>query len=113
MAAGYGAMVLDTAKLLNAVHFAEPYIKLVCGYAAHSLGDYFAGRADLSRAYAGWSNFGPVDRYILNSLIIECDYKIGRIGNDEYALKSGHSVAILPILPNCSKVGCHALCWKK
>jgi hypothetical protein len=84
VAAGYAGHVLSQAQLLTPTQMSEPRIQLVCGYAAATLGDYFAARGHLGRATAGRPQLTQLDGFFLDSLLLTCDFHVGRIGADEF-----------------------------
>jgi hypothetical protein len=84
VSAGYAAFIRDNAKLLSPAEHDRPRIRLVCGYASMSLGDYFGGRADLGRALAGRMELSEIDRYFLDAILLECDQRLVRIDDSQY-----------------------------
>ncbi len=83
VAAGHATPVRELIRMLPAPKASEPRVRLVSGYAAHSLGDNFSARADLGRAAMNRASFDAVDRYMLDALLIDCDYCLGRIDTQE------------------------------
>jgi len=83
VAAGHATPVRQLIRMLPASKASEPRVRLVSGYAAHSLGDNFSARAELGRAAVNRDSFNAIDRYMLNALLIDCDYCLGRIDNQQ------------------------------
>ena len=79
VAAGQGAFVINLVRMLPTDRANEPRVRLVAGYAAHSLGEYFTARTDLGRAAMHRMSFTPIDRYMLDALLLDSDYFVGRI----------------------------------
>ncbi len=83
VAAGYATPVRELIRMLPAERASEPRVRLVTGYAAHSLGDNFSARAELGRAAVNRDSFNAIDRYMLDALLNDCDYCLGRIDNQQ------------------------------
>lgn len=81
--AGYAKAVAQWARLIPPRQAAEPAIQLALGYADYKSGDYNAARSHFGQAILGRDQLGQYDRYLLDSLVSECEYRLGRIGDEE------------------------------
>src|SRR5262249_11849591 len=96
VSAGYAPYVQDNTKLLSPAEHDQPRIRLICGYASMSLGDYFGARADLGRALAGRMELSDIDRYFLDAILLECDQKLARIDDNQYRRRRSELEASAP-----------------
>jgi hypothetical protein len=84
---GYGHVIRQWGNLLSRSHQGNPVVQFTLGYAEYSLGSYFAARNHLGRALPGRSTLSDFDKYFLDSLLNNCDFKFGRIDEIAYEIE--------------------------
>jgi hypothetical protein len=81
---GYAKQVLERARLLDHAARNESRIRLICGYAEHTLGRFAAAYAHLVEIAAAGQPFTDYDQHFYQSLRNACDLQLHRIDQAEY-----------------------------